>query len=403
MRIVFHPRGRIGYISIAFLFIIIPILIPYSTAVPGDQIFLEINKDLDGPWKIFEKDDFIVSVYDINYSGDSPYLRGVEINFNGETYQISEQSVSAEIYLKAPSVYTDSEYIIEISKEGYISNEYSISVIKRKLRISIEDSDITLNANDLFSVHVTEIDEYDIEQDVIGAFVTIESLNINPIVTNQEGIAVLTAPDNKEKIRVIASKDGYEDAEITVYIQLEKSFWQIIIENEYFIIIVAAICLISAIIFVNIRQRKSISNRAKEISDKKTIQRLRKKEEKSDLLNNKSNNNDVYKKDIVRSHSEKDPRVEEIRISRPNNEKEIIKVETDEDKTDKVVSEKRNKIKDYDWFEGTDDMRYEIDKLTGEVDEEGLDKWFEGVDDLKDKIKEKVKNKDKRKNEDKKE
>ena len=43
-------------------------------------------------------------------------------------------------------------------------------------------------------------------------------------------------------------------------------------------------------------------------------------------------------------------------------------------------------------------MRYEIDKLTGEVDEEGLDKWFEGVSDLKVKIDEKIKKKDKKKN-----
>ena len=38
-------------------------------------------------------------------------------------------------------------------------------------------------------------------------------------------------------------------------------------------------------------------------------------------------------------------------------------------------------------------MRYEIDKLTGEIDEEGVDKWFEGVDDIKKKIDEKMKKK----------
>ena len=52
---------------------------------------------------------------------------------------------------------------------------------------------------------------------------------------------------------------------------------------------------------------------------------------------------------------------------------------------------------EYDWFEGTDDIRYEIDKLTGKIDEKHMDKWFEGVDDLKKKIDEKVKKRDKNK------
>ncbi len=48
-----------------------------------------------------------------------------------------------------------------------------------------------------------------------------------------------------------------------------------------------------------------------------------------------------------------------------------------------------------DWFKGTDDIRYEIDKLTGKIDENSIDKWFEGYDDIKDKINERIKKKDK--------
>ena len=55
------------------------------------------------------------------------------------------------------------------------------------------------------------------------------------------------------------------------------------------------------------------------------------------------------------------------------------------------------KKRNYDWFEGTDHLRYEIDKLTGEIDEEGVDKWVEGVEGLQDKINERVKKKDKKK------
>jgi len=42
-------------------------------------------------------------------------------------------------------------------------------------------------------------------------------------------------------------------------------------------------------------------------------------------------------------------------------------------------------------FEGIDEMRYKIDKLTGEVDEEGKDNLFYGEDDLKKRIDEKIK------------
>ena len=98
---------------------------------------------------------------------------------------------------------------------------------------------------------------------------------------------------------------------------------------------------------------------------------------------------------------DEDPKVEEIRISRPRKEKEVVDVETEDDETEKVINKKKLQQRDYDWFEGSDDVQYEIDKLTGEVDEEGLDKWYEGVDGLKEKIDEKVKKKDKKKNEEK--
>ena len=39
----------------------------------------------------------------------------------------------------------------------------------------------------------------------------------------------------------------------------------------------------------------------------------------------------------------------------------------------------------------------EIEKLTGDVDENNIDKWFEGVDSLKDKVNAKIKKKDKKK------
>ncbi|MEA2055573.1 MAG: hypothetical protein U9O49_01920, partial [Candidatus Thermoplasmatota archaeon] len=98
--------------------------------------------------------------------------------------------------------------------------------------------------------------------------------------------------------------------------------------------------------------------------------------------------------------SERDSKVEEIRISRPRKEKEIVSVTGDKIKEGKkVMPVQSHKSDDGDWFQGTDAIRYEIDKLTGEIDEENLDKWFEGIDDIRVKIDEKIKKKDKKKNE----
>ena len=102
-------------------------------------------------------------------------------------------------------------------------------------------------------------------------------------------------------------------------------------------------------------------------------------------------------KDAVRIQSQQEAKVEEIRISKPRKEKEVVPVESQEDETEKVINRKKTQKRDYDWFEGTDDIRYEIDKLTGEIDEEGVDKWYEGAGTLKEKIDEKMKKKDKKK------
>jgi hypothetical protein len=95
--------------------------------------------------------------------------------------------------------------------------------------------------------------------------------------------------------------------------------------------------------------------------------------------------------------SERGPKVEEIRISRPRKEKEIVPINAEEEKVDEAIPRKVRRRHEYDWFEGTDDIRYEIDKITGKIDEEGADKWFEGIDDIRAKIDEKVKKKDKKK------
>jgi len=409
MRKIIHPKIRLGYIAISitltFLLFLMIFSIPQVSGVPGDELLIQITKDNEPIEEINGGEFFTVSVLDPYPEGYSPFLRDVFIKFNEETYHITLENENAEISIETPSVYENKEYTINASKEGYISNETKIKVLKNELpKLLITPEKFTVDANERFSVVITDVSTGEPVENVAVAIS--EDSGGETQYTNEQGRVWLTAPEKPGEITIIAQKGGeYQQNTEKIEVNKPDSFWDDLFSNKYFFVAVAAILLICAIIFVNIRSRRNIYDRAKEISNEKMIKRhemeekdITKSEDKKDISNVEG-----FSGKPVRSQSENDSKVEEIRISRPRKEKEVVKVETDEDKADKIVTEKRIKKKDYDWFEGTDDMRYEIDKLTGEVDEEGIDKWFEGVGDLKDKINEKVKKKDKKKKEEKEE
>ncbi|MCK4995523.1 MAG: hypothetical protein KAR55_01425 [Thermoplasmatales archaeon] len=357
-----------------------------------DIIITDINDEEIS--EIYENEHFIVSVVDKSQEG-TPYLINVTIEFNGLPYTIDD---SAEITLQAPEVDTNRAFVIYATKEGYNSSNKSIEIlntIPKKLDIST-DYDV-VDGGDLFSVFVKDEEG----TPVIEALVGIENIWEERSETDDNGRAWLTAPEDEDTITILAQKDGYDQDEITIRVNIEKPWWIIFIYSPYFPIILAVIFLLVVIIFVNNRQKKSVFKRASEISKEKTMNRYDMNKKDTPAEENKENlDNPSTIKDTVRIKPDRDPKVEEIRISRPRKKKEIIAVEPEEDETEKVIKKKNLQRRDYDWFEGTEDIRYKIDKLTGEVDEDGIDKWYEGVDSLKDKIDEKVKKKDKKKEED---
>jgi hypothetical protein len=254
--------------------------------------------------------------------------------------------------------------------------------------------DYIIPAGDYFYVTV-----YENSKDgntVEGANVYISSYGDKPEITIVDGKAYFYAPTDRQEITIIASKSGYTNGNETIKIKPKQDMLSQIIDNKYFLIFVSAIVLILAILFVHFRQKKNVYTRAKEISNQKTIDKYTSESDNSYDKNRFES--EAFSGPQVRVTQSQDSKVEEIRISRPHKEKEIVDVKTEEDKTEKIVNKKRIERRDYDWFEGKDEMRYEIDKLTGEVDEDGIDKWFEGVDDLKKKIDEKMKKKDKKQN-----
>ncbi len=372
-----------------FLLLILPInIIAAETiiATPGEILEIVALEEVN------EEEFFSISVMDPEIVEDSPWLIDVIIEFNGDIYQINE---TAEFMIQAPQVNQDTNYTIKASKEGYTPINKTILIRDTEIKVLvISHDDFVVDAGERFSVTITENDKNG--DPVVGVGVAIQSFGQSAF-TDDNGRAWLTAPEDWEKITILASKDGYINGQAQMEVNIPPTLLDLIIRNRYFTILMGTIILICAILFVNLKQRVSIDSRAKEISKDKIDKKY-----KSKIGTNKTEKKPesyYYEKDTIRIQPNKESKVEEIRITRPLKEKEVVPVALEEDEIEKVIKKKEIQKRNYDWFEGTDDFRYEIDKLTGEVDEDGLDKWYEGVDYHKDKINKKMKKKDKKENE----
>ncbi|KYK23130.1 hypothetical protein AYK21_03045 [Thermoplasmatales archaeon SG8-52-2] len=366
------------------LLLLVNILTPINIiAAPGERLEIVTLDEVN------EEELFIISVMDPEIIQDSPWLINVTIEFNGNFYQIND---TAELEIKAPSVSKDTSFIIKASKEGYSSVNKTILVLNEEIKVLvISHDDYVVEAGERFSVTITENELNGAP--VEGVRIAIQSFGQSAL-TDDNGRAWLTAPQEREKITIIATKDGYENGQALMEVNIPPTLLDLIIRNRYFTILMGTIILICAILFVNFKQRLSIDTRAKEISKEKIDKKFKKGIGKDTA--EKKPESYYYEKDNIRVQPERESKIEEIRITRPSKEKEIVPVPVEEDKTEKIIKKKERQKRDYDWFEGTDDVRYEIDKLTGKIDENGTDKWFEGVDHHKDKINNKMKKKDKK-------
>jgi len=347
--------------------------------------------------EIYEEKNFSISVLDpdlINIQEiETPYLSDVQIEFNEMIYFIDED---LEVTIKAPEVTQNEIFTIKASKDGYTTAYKNVTIVDiYNNKLEIIHDDYVVDAGKKFSVQIIDGDE----NLVSGVEVYIQNSEEPSSITNERGFATLKAPDDKENFIIVAKKNGYDYVTQIFSVNIPPSLWDSLIKNQYIPILIGVILLISTIIFVNFRQRLSIYNKSKEISDEKNLKKynLNAEVKISTNIDKNINDNKYYSRDIVRSQQAKDVKVEEIRITRPNKEKEIIPIKTIEDETDKIINRRKLQKDENDWFKGNDDIRYEIDKLTGEVDENTVDKWFEGFDDIKDKVNERIKKKDKNK------
>ena len=354
---------------------------------------LEISiTDLSGEEisEIYEKQHFKVSVLDLDQPG-TPYVLNVTIIFNELPYLIVDES--AEVTLQAPQVDSDRIYQIYALKEGYESSNKTIFILNNISKNLVIITDDVVDAGRIFSVYIKNENGDPVPNVLVG----IENNWEERDETDSDGRAWLTAPDDQEEITILAQKEKYTQVKHKIRVNIEEHWLTTFLNSPTFPIIIALFILMVVIIYVNQRQKKSIFEKTINIAEKKSIRKnigennITSYENKEEIINYKSG-----PKDMVRAQTQSDSKIEEIRITKPKKEKEIVPVKTEKDETEKIISKNKIKKSEYDWFEGTDYIRYEIDKLTGKIDEEGKDKWFEGIEKIREKIDEKVKSKDKK-------
>ena len=387
-------------IYLFLLFIVLINISVFSQIASGQELQLYIDAEIE----VYEGDQINISACSLDEYEIYTCHDDVQITFNKIFTDGPYEIVTGEeqLTLIAPEITEDVDVTITATKTGYLSGT-TIITIKNKVEDQIEhqlfiDPDsFTIDAGKRFSVIVVDENDNPVSEVLIG----IESPSNEKDTTDDAGRGFLKAPEewDSDEFSIYAQKDGYTDGKIEIALNFEKSWLEELLENSLFPVFIGGFVLFLAIIFVYFRQKRSINKRAKQISKDKLIRKY----EVDPKNDNNSKEEILYSSSIkegVRVAPKSDSKVEEIRISRPKKDKDIVSVSEEKDETDKVISKKQRETRDISWFEGTDEIKYEIDKLTGEIDEEGIDKWYEGVDSLKEKIDEKVKKKDKKKDED---
>lgn len=373
-------RKRFSLLLIIFFLFFVP---NQTCQSESDQLVIEITNDSYEPIdEIYEQETFIVSVYILEEGGIPSYQTDVTIQFDENNYQIPSEGEDPEISIVAPEVTKDNDYVINASKNGYYSDSAILTVLDKIQLVIIPDS-YTVEASKQFSVLVTDV----YGQSISGVTVGIESYTGEGSIgtTNENGRVWLIAPKDRNEINIIAQKQDHNNAiPITLGVNTNPGFIDTLLQNQYFPILIAFFLLGAAILYVNYRQRKSHP----------LFQKMYSKKE--DISNSRKNKTDVK----LNPHDlDPGPKIEEIRITRNKDDKNVVSLAEQQKSTEHHLS-KKQKMRKYqdEWFEGTNDIRYEIDRITKQIDDKGKDKWFHGTDDVRKKIDMKIRNKDSEKN-----
>lgn len=423
-QLLIHYHRKLPYLLILLL-LIPPLLLTTSPviATPEPKLELYLFDSTAPSWEpLAEPIFFSQKTYDIAVTIENNVTFAYNVTLTIGTYDETYQTTPALPYITitAPT-YTPSnnEVIITATKEGYETAILSVTILKGTLEINTDR--VTVQEDESFSVIITNEEGKNIPDCLI--YLDCVSSNSCSSVTNENGIAYLPAPavQKDTQINIIAVKDGY--ACTTTQIRVENTQAAFIgdVSTEFqdiLPVIFAVISVIAAIIIVTVRNRHDNHRPEVKIHPHQTeTPKIHHQQNQSPsrqkppitptkppiptntpaISNNTqsqettSNGYSPYNKTENRS-----PHIEEIRIHVKNHEKKTKNIST-EDKIDRLIP--RHKEDRYEWFNGKDDIRYKIDSLTGEIDEQRADKWFEGIDEIRCKVDEKLKKNNRKKKE----
>lgn len=374
-----------------FLLVIITSFFSPSLAQDEPTLLIEIYDSID--WNESAGTVFFEGrSYDIMVSTENePVVLNVTISLLGVTYvtNLTEPFIT----VVAPRFDDKEFFIINATKEGYISAEVEITVMKGRLLISTDRG--TIEENKMFQVIVKDQDNTPVE----GAYVYITT-DATPLITDADGVAYLRAPEveilTTSTIEVI--KSGYLTGSTNIRVENIQSMTFGLTESQFLKILpilIAVLVVLFSIGFVIWRQRNTPSVSYPTLKKQNQDIPLSVNSEKQRQQTNHEPGVPPEKKDILISTPIS--RVEEIRIPMQKKKKETT-ILPEETALEPVSKQKKKKQED--WFKGQEYMRYRLDELTGKIDQKTDGKWFEGQHESKSKVDETLRKSYKKKKDD---
>jgi len=380
MRINVYQKAQMSFLSLVVVLLIMNSLsTPRISAQDEPALIIEIYDSND--WNESSDNVFFEGrTYDIIVSSENEtVVLGVNISLLGTTYTTSV--AEPFITILAPHINESESFVIIATKEGYLTTEAEITVIKGQLSV-VADRGI-IEEKKGFQVTVRDQDN----KPVAGAFVYVLP-GANPVVTDLQGVAYARAPDvemvTTATIQVI--KSGYLPGSTNIRIENSEVFAFGFSESQFLQIlpvIIAVFVVIFAIVYVLWRQKRTpmTPHPTTRIKPADVPHKLQQEKQGHRFKNESPIFSEKEKQDI--SVSTPHSRVEEIRIPIQGKKKETTILS--EEHEVEGVSESQKKEQD-DWFKGQDYMRYKLDELTGKIDQKTDGKWFEGQYDSKNKV-----------------
>ena len=379
---------RMGATKKQFLFIVMFVSLFFLACTPSTAQ-KTMNIEIMPSNSIISGENFTVSVYDPNITNETPYLTDVIIVFNGDTYPILLEDASGEISIQTPHVLTNTTYVLEAYKEGYTTANTTITVIPKEslpsYELHITVTTDTVQAHQQFTVLVTDLHGESIE----GATVYIQEAvgNGQFSITDDTGEAILTAP-NHDEITLISAKQGYKQAELTIWVMTQPSVFEVLFYHPYFPVAIAVLILITVIIYVS--KKNKIKSKNQFHLPRTTLREKRLPTNRGSDHVTSEDFSSKNEKNIPNNLQQHNTKIEEIHIPPSDKTKEVISLQ---ELGNKPVHQSTDS---YHWFEKPSEVDIKVDNLTDPVSEKNKEKWFIGTDDLRKKIDETIKEKDKK-------